>query len=146
MDLQSRTVQEVMLPLAKVASVDAAAPVAEVVALCRERGLTRMPVWGTQGGVRRVTGLVNLRTILYHATKGHAGEWFKAGYNRFGARVKLGTRGCQDGIRLGALHFRGRAKLDRQALPLFALRTVQEGGQYSPQRHEEREESPGDAV
>lgn len=70
MDLQSRTVQEVMLPLAKVASVDAAAPVAEVVALCRERGLTRMPVWGTQGGVRRVTGLVNLRTILYHATPG----------------------------------------------------------------------------
>lgn len=65
LDLQNRTIGEVMVPLAKVVSVNVETPVSDVVALCRERGLTRLPVWKALEDRRRIVGLINLRTLLY---------------------------------------------------------------------------------
>jgi len=65
LDLQNRNLKGVMVPLAQVVSVNADTPVAQVIATCRERGLTRLPVWKEQQEHRRMVGLVNLRTLLY---------------------------------------------------------------------------------
>ena len=65
LDLQSRHLKGVMVPLAQVVTVNADTPVSQVIATCRERGLTRLPVWKEQQEHRRIIGLVNLRTLLY---------------------------------------------------------------------------------
>ncbi|MBI5383903.1 MAG: DUF21 domain-containing protein [Verrucomicrobia bacterium] len=65
LDLQTVTVGRVMKPLAQVASVTITTPVGDVVKLCRERGLTRLPVWQGEGEQRRIAGLLNLRSLLY---------------------------------------------------------------------------------
>jgi putative hemolysin len=65
LDLQTLTVGQVMLPLAKAAAVSARTPVSEVLTLCREREVTRLPVWREEGGQRRVAGLLNARSLIY---------------------------------------------------------------------------------
>lgn len=65
LDLQSLTVARVMSPLSKAVSVTTATPVEEVLKICRERGLTRLPVWHEEGTQRRIAGLLHLRTLLY---------------------------------------------------------------------------------
>lgn len=66
MDLQSLTVRQVMNPLAQVVMVEAQTPVSRVLDICRERKLTRLPVWESRDGRRRIIGLVNLDSLLYH--------------------------------------------------------------------------------
>jgi CBS domain containing-hemolysin-like protein len=41
--------------------------VGEVLNLCRERRLTRLPVWQTREGKRRIAGLVNVGRLLFGA-------------------------------------------------------------------------------
>ena len=65
LDLQSLTVRQAMVPLANAVTVNAQMPLREVLALVRERRLTRLPVWETREGQRRVAGLVNLDALLY---------------------------------------------------------------------------------
>ncbi len=67
MDLQSLTVRQVMAPLAQAVTVRASTPVHEVLALCRERNLTRLPVWEARDGQPRVLGLVVLDSLLYQS-------------------------------------------------------------------------------
>jgi CBS domain containing-hemolysin-like protein len=65
LDLQSLTVRQVMVPLARAVTVAAQTPVSEVLALGREQKVTRLPVWESRSGQRRVIGLVNLNLLLY---------------------------------------------------------------------------------
>jgi len=65
LDLQTLTVGHVMKPLAMAVTVSAETPVKEVLALCREKKLSRLPMWETRDGRRRVAGLISLATILY---------------------------------------------------------------------------------
>jgi len=65
LDLQSLTVRQIMLPLAQAVSVTAQTPVADVMALSRQRRLTRFPVWEARESGKRIVGLVSLNTLLY---------------------------------------------------------------------------------
>jgi CBS domain containing-hemolysin-like protein len=67
LDLQSLTVRQVMKPLERAVSLTAETPISTVLALCRERQITRLPVWEQRGGERRIVGLIALNTILYQA-------------------------------------------------------------------------------
>src|SRR5262249_33668245 len=65
LDLQTLTVRQAIVPLDQVITVSAQATVAEVLALGRERKLTRFPVWEQRDGTRRIIGLANLNPLLY---------------------------------------------------------------------------------
>jgi putative hemolysin len=65
LDLPNRRVRHVMVPMANVTSVLAETPMRQVLALCRERNLTRVPAFDSKIG--RVAGVVNLEHILYLA-------------------------------------------------------------------------------
>jgi len=67
LDLQSLTVRQITKPLDQAVQVAMQTPLSEVFALCRERKLTRLPVWETRDGQRRVAGLISLPTILYRS-------------------------------------------------------------------------------
>jgi CBS domain containing-hemolysin-like protein len=47
--------------------VSAHAPLSEALGLCRERKLTRLPVWDTREQQRRAVGLMSLNPLLYQA-------------------------------------------------------------------------------
>ena len=66
LDLQSLTVSHILVPMSRAATVTTDTLVAEAMTLCRERGLSRLPVWRS-GGVRRIEGLFNLKSLLYRA-------------------------------------------------------------------------------
>jgi CBS domain containing-hemolysin-like protein len=65
LDLQSLTVRQAMKPMAQAATVNVQTSLGEALALCRERGFTRLPVWETRGRQPRVMGLVSLVPLLY---------------------------------------------------------------------------------
>jgi putative hemolysin len=66
LDLQNLTVSHILVPTSRAVSVTTDTLVAEAMALCRERGLSRLPVWRSSG-VRRIEGLFNLKSLLYRA-------------------------------------------------------------------------------
>jgi CBS domain containing-hemolysin-like protein len=66
LELQSRTVGDVTKPLAQTATVELTTPLVEVVRLGRERGVTRLPVWGAREGLPRIVGVVNVDAVLFH--------------------------------------------------------------------------------
>jgi CBS domain containing-hemolysin-like protein len=63
LDLPNLRVRHVMVPWAKTIRVEDSLPLAGVLAICRERGLTRIPV--TDATTRRISGVINLEDILY---------------------------------------------------------------------------------
>ena len=65
LDLQTLTVRQIATPMAQAVTVNAQAPVSEALALARERGLTRLPVWESRDGRERIAGLVSLETLLF---------------------------------------------------------------------------------
>jgi putative hemolysin len=65
LDLQAITVRQAMKPLAEAVIVNAATPLNEALALCRERKLTRLPVREARDGQERIVGLLNLNTVLF---------------------------------------------------------------------------------
>jgi putative hemolysin len=65
LDLQNLTVRQVATPLTQAATVNVQTPVSDVLALCRERQLTRLPVWEMRGNEQRIAGMVTLNTLLY---------------------------------------------------------------------------------
>ncbi|HVV72133.1 MAG TPA: CNNM domain-containing protein [Verrucomicrobiae bacterium] len=67
LDLQTLTVRQVMVPLAEAVTVGANSRIADVLALGRERRLTRFPVWESRDGGRRIVGLVSLNPLLYQS-------------------------------------------------------------------------------
>ncbi len=67
LDLQSLTVRQAMAPLDRAVTVTAQTPIGQVLELCREHKLTRLPVWETRDGRPRILGLVSLDPLLYQA-------------------------------------------------------------------------------
>jgi putative hemolysin len=65
LDLQSRTVRQIARPVSIATTVSADTPIKEVMALCREQGLTRLPVWEMWDQRRRIAGLISMATLLY---------------------------------------------------------------------------------
>lgn len=65
LDLQTCTVGQFTTPLTQAVTVDAETPVAELLARCRERPLTRLPVWGRRDHQRRIVGVVNVDALLF---------------------------------------------------------------------------------
>jgi putative hemolysin len=66
LDLQTLTVRQAMRPLEQAVAMTAQTPVSAALALCRERKLTRLPVWEQRDGGQRIIGLLVLNTLLYH--------------------------------------------------------------------------------
>jgi CBS domain containing-hemolysin-like protein len=124
MELQSLTVRQVMSPLAQATTVTAQTPVREVLALCRERKLTRLPVWDTRDGQSRVIGLLNVDPLLYQADLDPAqpaGEHVKpALYLEEDLRLEVALRRMQRGGQRLAIVL-GR---DRRELGLLSLQDV----------------------
>jgi putative hemolysin len=67
LDLQSLTVRHIAKPMALAATTTMQTPVGEVLAVCRDRRVTRLPVWETRDGSRRIAGIISMVTILYVA-------------------------------------------------------------------------------
>jgi putative hemolysin len=67
LDLQSRTVGELMIPFGKVASVRASDPVERAFRTARERNVSRLPVRVEERGRERTVGLVNVATLLHRS-------------------------------------------------------------------------------
>ena len=66
LDLQSLSVGQINLPFAKAVTVTTSSPMTEVLRLCRERGLSRLPVWEATGSTgKRIAGMVSLRNFVY---------------------------------------------------------------------------------
>lgn len=65
LDLQSLTVRHVAKPIALAATAAMETPLREVLALARDRHVTRLPVWETRDGARRIAGIISMVTILY---------------------------------------------------------------------------------
>jgi len=65
LDLQTLTVRQVMKPLEQAVAMTAQTPVSAALALCRERKLTRLPVWEQRNGGQRIIGMLALDALLY---------------------------------------------------------------------------------
>jgi len=65
LDLQNSTVRQIAIPITEAVTIAAQAPVNEALALARDRGLMRLPVWQTRDGQKRIVGLVVIRPLLY---------------------------------------------------------------------------------
>lgn len=65
LDLQSRTVRQVAKPLAEAVTVTIQTTLREALALARDRGLSRLPVWDERDGRKRIVGLLVLNSLLY---------------------------------------------------------------------------------
>ncbi|HLH56255.1 MAG TPA: CNNM domain-containing protein [Verrucomicrobiae bacterium] len=66
LDLQTITVRQVMLPLSRAATVNTQTPISEVLRICKETSLTRLPVWQDRDGQRRIVGLLHINSLLYN--------------------------------------------------------------------------------
>jgi CBS domain containing-hemolysin-like protein len=65
LDLQNITVRQITRPLPDVVSVTAETPVMELLRLCREKQITRLPVWQERDGQRRIAGIINVDDVLF---------------------------------------------------------------------------------
>jgi putative hemolysin len=124
LDLQTLTVRQAMLPLAQAVTVTSQTPIAQVLAVCRERKLTRLPIWDTRDGRQRIIGLVNLDALLYAGDMEPArpvGDYVKpALYLEEDLRLEVALRRMQRGGQRLALVL-GR---DRREIGLLSLQDV----------------------
>ncbi len=124
LDLQTLTVRQVMSPVAKAIMIGVQAPISEVLALCRQNRLTRLPVCEERDGSRRIMGLINLDPLLYQSeldTTRPAREHMKpALYLEEDLRLEIALRRMQrSGQRLAIVLAR-----DRREVGLLSLQDV----------------------
>jgi CBS domain containing-hemolysin-like protein len=65
LDLQNLTVAHVTVALANTVTVATDTPMDEVLKICQERNLTRLPVIHKDGASERVVGIISLKRLLY---------------------------------------------------------------------------------
>ncbi|MDB6038836.1 MAG: Mg2+ and Co2+ transporter CorB [Verrucomicrobiales bacterium] len=65
LDLESRTIREIMLPLNRAPSISDDMTVEQVYAVYRENPRNSLPVWQQTGTTRRIAGMLNLKQILF---------------------------------------------------------------------------------
>jgi putative hemolysin len=116
LDLQTLTVRQVMSPLAHAVTTTTQTTLAEVLRICKESKLTRLPVWETRDGQRRIIGLIHLNFVLYQTTldlSRHAGEHIKpALYLDEDLRLEVALRRMQrGGQRLAIVLARDRSEI-----------------------------------
>ena len=66
LDLQNFTVGQIATPVAQVVSVKMETPIAEALALAREKRFSRLPVWENREGRPRIAGLLLLGRLLFN--------------------------------------------------------------------------------
>ena len=67
LDFQRLTVGQIAIPWSRATTVQTQSSMGEVMALCRDRKLTRLPVWQKSGQRSRIAGVVSLKTLMYQA-------------------------------------------------------------------------------
>jgi CBS domain containing-hemolysin-like protein len=127
LDLQTLTVRQAMKPLEQAVAMTAQTPVSAALALCRERKLTRLPVWESREGQPRIIGLLALNTLLYQPaldTTKPVGEYVKpALYLDEDLRLEVALRRLQrSGQRLAIVLGR-----DRRELGILSLQDLLKG-------------------
>ena len=65
LDLQNYQVGQIATPLTRMVTVENAATVGEALRLAREMNFSRLPVWETRDGRRRIAGLLAVNTLLF---------------------------------------------------------------------------------
>ncbi len=65
LDLPSLTVRQIARPLEQAITVELEATIGAALAVCREHRFSRLPVWETRAGRRRVAGYVSLDALLF---------------------------------------------------------------------------------
>ncbi len=65
LDLQNVTVAQVTVPLAKTVTVATETLMEEVLKICRDKNLTRLPVVQKESGRDRIIGVISLKKLLY---------------------------------------------------------------------------------
>ena len=121
LDLQHVSVGQIAAPMERAVTVSTTTPMSEVLKLCRERNLTRLPVWQDEGNRRRIVGVLSLKTLLYQSdldTSRTAGDYVKpALYLKDEMRVEEALRRMQrSGQRLGIML--GRDQRERGIISL----------------------------
>jgi len=124
LDLQTLTVRQAMSPLPRAITTTTQTKVADVLRLCRENKLTRLPFWETRDGQRRIIGLIHLDSLLYRPaldSSSVAGEHTKpALYLDEDTRLEVALRRMQrGGQRLAIVLAR-----DRREIGILSLQDV----------------------
>jgi putative hemolysin len=124
LDLEMLTVRQAMKPMAQAVTVTTQTPISHAMRLCRERQLTRLPVWEQRDRQPRVVGMLPFNTLLYQAeleTSKPAGEYVRpALYLDEDLRLELALRRMQrSGQRLAIVLGR-----DRRETGIIALHDV----------------------
>jgi putative hemolysin len=70
LDLQRQTAGALARPMDQVVGVGENAPEEEIIRLCREHGIGRLPVWREDDRRRRIIGIVSLNWLLFTAGAG----------------------------------------------------------------------------
>jgi len=65
LDLQNRSLSEIVVPFDRVSMLPVNATIGQLLALRRERGFSRYPIFRESGGKRTVVGFVNCKRVLY---------------------------------------------------------------------------------
>lgn len=65
LDLQNVPVSQIMKPMDQTVAVDINTPMRDVLAVWREKKSSRLPVWRTEDGQKRVAGVVSMNKVLY---------------------------------------------------------------------------------
>ena len=116
LDLQKFSVGQVARPLAETAAVEAATPLRAAIALAREKNLSRLPVWETRDGRRRIAGLLDVGPLLFRESldleKPASAYMFPAVFVNEGIRLEEALRLMQRaGQRMAIVLSRERAEV-----------------------------------
>ena len=116
LDLQNLTIRQITTPMNQAVTVAADTPVEKVIALAREKGFSRLPVWRSEGNRRRVAGLLSVWSLLYAGKLEEAktaGDFLKpALYLDDETRLEIALRQMQrTGQRLAIVLGRDRSEL-----------------------------------
>ena len=65
LDLQHFTVAQITIPMANTFSLEVSSPVREALQLAREKILSRLPVWETRDGKKRIAGMLDVSALVY---------------------------------------------------------------------------------
>ncbi|HXU79178.1 MAG TPA: CNNM domain-containing protein [Methylomirabilota bacterium] len=124
LDLQTLTVRQVLKPMDLAVTITTQTPLGEALGVCRERKLTRLPVWEQREQERRVVGLLSLNPLLYQQDVDPArpaGEFVSAAlYLEEDLRLEVALRRMQrSGQRLAIVLGR-----DRREIGILSLQDV----------------------
>ena len=124
LDLPGLRVAQLVTPMDQVVAVEVDTPMAEVMRLCREKGLTRLLVWHGAGPDRRVAGIVSMKRLLYEMKPDEtrlAGEFLQpALYLSEELNLELALRRMQrSGQRLAVVLGRNRREIGLVSLQDF---------------------------